>query len=84
MNGERNPTDVYNDFRSSVLQILSAHQGPVHVVVPNGVVRANDDAVLGVDDAVDAITANNASDPATANHDAQPTTYPRVICVVGE
>ncbi|VVC25870.1 Hypothetical protein CINCED_3A019684 [Cinara cedri] len=36
VNGERNPTEVYNDFRSSVLQILSAHRTPVPVTVPNG------------------------------------------------
>lgn len=36
VNGERNPAEVYNDFRSSVLQILSAHRTPISVTVPNG------------------------------------------------
>lgn len=36
VNGERNPTEVYSDFRSAVLQILSAHRTPVPAIVPNG------------------------------------------------
>jgi len=87
VNGERNPTEVYNDFRSSVLQILSAHKSAVPVVVPNGVVRSNVGSVLQ-DDAVGSNNndaTNNVSDPITANNDAQPTTTnPRVIFVVGK
>lgn len=36
VNGERNPTEVYSDFRSSVLQILSAHRTSVPVIVSSG------------------------------------------------
>uniref|UniRef100_A0A2S2NRY9 Adenylate kinase isoenzyme 5 n=1 Tax=Schizaphis graminum TaxID=13262 RepID=A0A2S2NRY9_SCHGA len=41
VNGERSPTEVYNDFRSSVLQILSAYKSPAPVVVANGTVPAD-------------------------------------------
>lgn len=45
MNGERSPTEVYNDFRSSVLQTLSAHQATTSLTqLPNGnVAQSNDD-----------------------------------------
>jgi len=49
VNGERSPTEVYNDFRSSVLQILSSHKSPAPVAVANGTVPLDNPGTVPVD-----------------------------------
>lgn len=81
VNGERSPTEVYNDFRSSILQILSAYKAPVPVTVPNGNAH-----VLKIDaqNPKDETENQVFEDPQTSNQNAQPKTFPRVIWVVGK
>lgn len=90
VNGERNPAEVYNDFRSSVLQILSAHKNSTSVAIPNGMaVHLNNDTVRqGQENTThlhsDGSGNNQTPDPIYAEHGSQPITYPRVIFVVGK
>lgn len=92
VNGERSPTEVYSDFRSSVLQILSAHKGsaPAVVVVPNGDARPDDERPPDAADRDPSERPKHATDPVVPvvsvdrRHRSQPAAFPRVICVVGE
>jgi hypothetical protein len=98
VNGERSPTEVYNDFRSSVLQILSAYKSPAPVVVANGTVPADNpgteqpevDAAerpnshLSVNLVPEPRATDRVSEPRVADHVLETETFPRVIFVVGE
>lgn len=66
VNGERSPAEVYTDFRSSVLQILSAHKSPAPVAVANGTVPVDGLGTVPVDG------------PDTAPVDSQGTGQPEV------
>ncbi|XP_060848163.1 uncharacterized protein LOC132927686 [Rhopalosiphum padi] len=97
VNGERSPTEVYNDFRSSVLQILSAYKSPAPVVVANGTVPADNpgteqpevDAAerpnshLSVNLVPEPRATDRVSEPRVADHVSETETFPRVIFVVG-
>ncbi|XP_025405073.1 adenylate kinase isoenzyme 5 [Sipha flava] len=95
INGERSPIEVYNDFRSSVLQILSAHKNPVPIAIPNGNVHSNPDTEQPKTDTAhpnDNLTeypndGTENHDPVesdrTTGYDPGPMRFPRVIFVVG-
>lgn len=82
VNGERSPVEVYNDFRSSVLQILSAYKAPV--TVPNSVIvhSNNDDKRLEND--TQRLTDGRVLIHLSTDIDSQPIKYPKVIFVVGK
>ncbi|XP_025198830.1 adenylate kinase isoenzyme 5 [Melanaphis sacchari] len=87
VNGERSPTEVYNDFRSSVLQILSSYKSPAPVIVANGTVRTDNPGTEQPE--VDAerpsnhFTVDPAPEPRATERVSEPETFPRVIFVVG-
>jgi len=69
VNGERNPSDVYKDFRSVVLQMLGMHdQGPGSPAVPANVAVAS--SVAKIADSVP--------------YKAPAKGFPPVIWVIGE
>lgn len=83
VNGERSPAEVYNDFRSSVLQILSAHKAPMPVKVPNGeIAHSNNDSYSTQQSIKD--TNSRESNHQITDNDPQSTKYPRVIFIVGK
>lgn len=88
VNGERSPTEVYNDFRSSVLQILSAHKSPAPVAVPNGIVRVDNPSTRQPEVVADRPsshrTVDHVPEPLATDRVSQPETFPRTIYVVGE
>jgi len=88
VNGERSPTEVYNDFRSSVLQILSAHKSPAPVAVANGTVPVDNQGTGPPEVDVERPSSHRAIDlvpePRAMNLVSEPETFPRTICVVGE
>jgi len=79
---------VYNDFRSSVLQILSTYKSPAPVIVANGTVRADNPGTEQPE--VEAkrpnshIPVDHVPEPQTIDRVSKPETFPRVIFVVGE
>jgi len=88
VNGERSPTEVYNDFRSSVLQILSAHKSPAPVTVANGTVPVDRSGTGQPELVAECMTSHRAVDqvtePRATDLVSKPETFPRTICVVGE
>lgn len=94
VNGERSPSEVYSDFRSSVLQILSAHKSPAPVAVANGTVPVDNPGTeqpeVDVErpsshHIVDLMPEPRATDLVSEpKKDPEPETFPRTICVVGE
>jgi len=97
VNGERSPTEVYNDFRSSVLQILSAHKSPAPVSVANGTVPVDNPGTgqpevdverpsshRTIDHVPEPRVTNLVSEPRATDLVSEPKTFPRTICVVGE
>lgn len=90
VNGERNPTEVYNDFRSSILQILSAHKSSIPADIPNGTaVHSNKIAVHQNQEntqnpGTDTGENNHVTNQKIAEYDSQPVGYPRIIFVVGK
>lgn len=88
VNGERSPTEVYNDFRSSVLQILSAHKSPAPVAVANGTVPVDNPGAgqpeVDVERPSSHRTIDLVSEPRATDIVSEPETFPRTICVVGE
>ncbi|CAI6355854.1 unnamed protein product [Macrosiphum euphorbiae] len=87
VNGERSPTEVYNDFRSSVLQILSAHKSPAPVAVANGTVPVDNPGAgqpeVDVERPSSHRTIDLVSEPRATDLVSEPETFPRTICVVG-
>ncbi|XP_015373047.1 PREDICTED: adenylate kinase isoenzyme 5 [Diuraphis noxia] len=87
VNGERSPTEVYNDFRSSVLQILSAHKSPTTVAVTNGTVPVDRSGTGQPEVVAERPTSNHTVDivpePRATDLVLKPETFPRTICVVG-
>lgn len=88
VNGERSPTEVYSDFRSSVLQILSAHKNPAPVAVANGTVpvdrQGTEQPEVDVERPNSHHTVNLVPEPRATDFVSEPETFPRTICVVGE
>ncbi|XP_022174569.1 adenylate kinase isoenzyme 5 [Myzus persicae] len=87
VNGERSPTEVYSDFRSSVLQILSAHKNPAPVAVANGTVpvdrQGTEQPEVDVERPNSHHTVNLVPEPRATDFVSEPETFPRTICVVG-
>lgn len=88
VNGERSPTEVYNDFRSSVLQILISHKSPAPVAVTNGTVPVDRSDIGQPEVVAERLTSHRAVDimpePRATDLVSKPETFPRTICVVGE
>lgn len=87
VNGERSPTEVYNDFRSSVLQILSAYKSPAPVIVANGTVRVDNPGTeqpeVEAERPNSHLPVDHVPEPQTTDRVSKPETFPRVIFVVG-
>ncbi|KAE9528645.1 hypothetical protein AGLY_012220 [Aphis glycines] len=87
VNGERSPTEVYNDFRSSVLQILSAYKSPAPVIVANGTVSVDNPGTKQPEVEAERpnshLPVDHVPEPQTTDRVSKPETFPRVIFVVG-
>ncbi|XP_050527021.1 adenylate kinase isoenzyme 5 isoform X2 [Daktulosphaira vitifoliae] len=83
VNGERSPSEVYNDFRSSVLQILSAHRfnETSPPALSNGHIP-NHQNIASNRNAEEVLTRETVIEPNDSHH-LKHSNYPKVICVVG-
>ncbi|XP_065199717.1 adenylate kinase isoenzyme 5 isoform X2 [Planococcus citri] len=99
INGERNPAEVYNDFRAVILRIIGsqdAEKTATLTTIPNGtVVNLQPDPVLSTSSITNTVPAVSVTVPASVTggslttttavsvHNPPPSGYPAAVYVIG-